>query len=127
MCRRAGTTLAPAVPTWNYAAVHAYGTARTIRDPDWLRDLLRRLSERHEAREPAPWRMEDLPEPYLESMLKGIVGVEIEVSRLEGKFKLSQNRPAADRPRIVAALERRDDQASRDVAGLMRERETAAE
>ncbi len=100
----------PAVPTWNYAAVHAYGDARAIADPDWLRGLVRRLTERHEAREPAPpWRMEDLPEAYLESMLNGIVGVEIAVSRLDGKFKLSQNRPAADRPRIIAALERRDD------------------
>ena len=117
----------PAVPTWNYAAIHAYGAARTIADPDWLRDLLHRLTERHEAREPAPpWRMEDLPEPYLRSMLNGIVGVEIKVSRLEGKFKLSQNRPPADRPRIIAALERRDDPDSRAVAHLMRQREPAA-
>ena len=114
----------PAVPTWNYASVHAYGTARAIRDPEWLRDMLDRLSARHEAREAAPWRMRDLPQAYLESMLRGIVGIEIAVSRLEGKFKLSQNRPAADRPRIIAALERRDDETSREVAGLMRERET---
>jgi transcriptional regulator len=117
----------PAVPTWNYAAVHAYGAARTVADPDWLRGLLQRLTERHEAREPAPpWRMEDLPEPYLRAMLNGIIGVEIAVSRLEGKFKLSQNRPAADRPRIIAALERRDDPDSRAVARLMREREPSA-
>jgi len=117
----------PAVPTWNYAAVHAYGGARLVTDPEWLRDMLRRLSQRHEAREETPWRMDELPENYLVSMLKGIVGVEIEVSRLEGKFKLSQNRPAADRPRIVAALERRDDQESRDLAVLMRRRELPAE
>ena len=117
----------PAVPTWNYASVHAYGTARAIRDPEWLRDMLDRLSARHEAREAAPWRMRDLPQAYLEAMLRGIVGIEIEISRLEGKFKLSQNRPASDRPRIIAALERRDDQTSREVAGLMRDRETAAE
>ena len=117
----------PAVPTWNYATVHAYGTARAIRDPEWLRDMLDRLSARHEAREAAPWRMRELPQAYLESMLRGIVGIEIEISRLEGKFKLSQNRPASDRPRIIAALERRDDQPSREVAGLMRDREGAAE
>jgi transcriptional regulator len=117
----------PAVPTWNYAAVHAYGAARTIADPDWLRGLLQRLTERHEAREPAPpWRMEDLPEPYLRSMLNGIIGVEIAVSRLDGKFKLSQNRPAADRPRIIAALERRADPDSRAVARLMGAREPSA-
>ena len=117
----------PAVPTWNYAAVHAYGAARAIADPEWLRELVRRLSERHEAREPRPWRMQDLPEPYVAAMLNGIVGVEIAVERLEGKFKLSQNRPAADRPRIIAALDARDDAESRDVAHLMREREPAAE
>jgi len=117
----------PAVPTWNYAAVHAYGPARTIADPDWLRDFVRRLSERHEAREPTPpWRMADLPEAYVRSMLNGITGIEIAVSRIEGKFKLSQNRPAADRPRIIAALEGRVDAESRAVAQLMREREPAA-
>jgi transcriptional regulator len=115
----------PAVPTWNYASVHAYGPARRIDDPAWLRDLVRRLSERHEAREPAPWDMGGLPEAYVQSMLNGIVGVEIAVSRLEGKFKLSQNRPAADRPRIVAALERRADPESHAIAELMREREPA--
>ena len=121
-------SVTPAVPTWNYAAVHAYGRVRTIADPAWLGAFVRRLSERHEGREPAPpWRMDDLPEPYIGSMLRGIVGVEIEVSRLEGKFKLSQNRPAADRPRIIAALERRDDAESRDLAALMRRREPAAE
>jgi transcriptional regulator len=116
----------PAVPTWNYAAVHAYGAARRIADPDWLRDLVDRLSRRHEAREAAPWRMDVLPEPYIASMLTGIVGVEIAVRRLEGKFKLSQNRPAADRPRIIAALERREDPESRAVAQLMREREATS-
>ena len=116
----------PAVPTWNYATVHAYGAARRIADADWLRDLVRRLSERHEAREPAPWDMQALPEPYVQSMLNGIVGIEIAVSRLEGKFKLSQNRPTADRPRIIAALERREDAESRAVAQLMREREATS-
>jgi transcriptional regulator len=114
---------APAVPTWNYATVHAYGAPRLIDDPEWLRSLLLRLSARHEAREAAPWRMEDLPEPYVQSMLKGIVGVELAVTRLEGKFKLSQNRPAADRPRIVERLEARGDPDSAGVAGLMRLRE----
>jgi transcriptional regulator len=114
----------PAVPTWNYTAVHAYGEVRTIRDAAWLRDLVARLSQRHEAREPAPpWRSEDLPARFLEAMLDGIVGVELKVSRLEGKFKLSQNRPPADRPRIIAALASRDDPDSRAVAELMRQRD----
>src|SRR5207249_4792255 len=116
----------PAVPTWNYATVHAYGTARTIADAEWLRGLVRRLTERHEMREPAPpWRMEGLPDRYVASMLNGITGVELAVARLDGKFKLSQNRPAADRPRIITALERREDADSQAVAQLMHEREPA--
>jgi len=116
-------TAGPAVPTWNYASVHAYGTARAVADRAWLSDLLLRLSDRHEAREAAPWRMQDLPEAFLNGMLNGIVGFEIAVSRLEGKFKLSQNRPAADRPHIIDALEAREDADSHGVARLMRERE----
>jgi transcriptional regulator len=115
----------PSVPTWNYADVHIYGTVRLVDDPDWLRQLLRRLSDRHEARNPVPWRMQELPEAYLSSMLKGIIGIDITATRLEGKYKLSQNRPAADRPRIVAALERRGDAGSLAVADLMRERADA--
>ena len=113
----------PSVPTWNYVDVHAYGTVRPVEDPAWLRRLLCRLSDRHEAGNPVPWRVEDLPEAYLEGMLKGIVGLDINVSRLEGKFKLSQNRPAADRPRVIAALEAQADENSIAVARLMRERE----
>jgi transcriptional regulator len=113
----------PAVPTWNYADVHAYGRARLIDDKEWLRGVLRRLADRHEARNPAPWRMQDLPERFLRGMLQGIVGVDIAVDRLEGKFKLSQNRPAADHPRIVAALEAQDGAEAAAVARLMRERE----
>jgi transcriptional regulator len=113
----------PAVPTWNYASVHAYGAARAIPDKDWLRGLLQRLSERHEAREAVPWRMQDLPERFLEGMLGGIVGFEIAVSRLEGKFKLSQNRPPGDKPRITAALEARGDADSHGVARLMKEQQ----
>jgi transcriptional regulator len=115
----------PSVPTWNYVDVHACGTVRLIEDGDWLRRLLRRLTDRHEAGSPAPWRIEDLPEAYLEGMLKGIIGLDIAVTRLEGKFKLSQNRPAADRPQVIAALDRGVDENSVAVAKLMREREQA--
>jgi transcriptional regulator len=113
----------PAVPTWNYVDVHAYGTVRLVREADWLRGLLLRLSDRHEAGSSDPWRMRELPEPYLQGMLKGIVGLDIAVTRLEGKYKLSQNRPVVDRPRVIAELERREDADSRAVARLMRERE----
>jgi transcriptional regulator len=115
----------PAVPTWNYASVHAYGQAQLVHDKDWLRAFLRRLSERHEAREAAPWRMDDQPDAFIDGMLGGIVGFEIAVARFEGKFKLSQNRPASDRPRIAAALEARADADSHAVAQLMRQREAA--
>ena len=113
----------PSVPTWNYVDVHAYGRLQLVEADDWLGRLLRRLSDRHEAGNPAPWRMRDLPEAYLAGMLKGIIGLDITVTRLEGKFKLSQNRPAVDRPRVIAALERCSDDDALGVAALMRERE----
>ena len=112
----------PSVPTWNYADVHVYGTVRLIEDAEWLRRFLVRLSERHEARNPVAWRMKDLPDDYVETMLKGIIGLDIAVTRLEGKFKLSQNRPATDRPGVIAALEAQSDPDSHAVARLMRER-----
>jgi transcriptional regulator len=114
---------APSVPTWNYVDVHAYGTVRLVEDGGWLRDLLHRLSERHEASSRQPWRMHDLPDSYVEGMLNGIVGLDMAVTRLEGKYKLSQNRPAGDRPRVIAALEDRGDPDALAVARLMRERE----
>jgi transcriptional regulator len=116
----------PAVPTWNYADVHAYGRVRAIEEASWLETLLSRLSERQEALvaegEAPPWRVEDQPSPFLAGMMRGIVGFEIAVARLEGKFKLSQNRPAADQARVAAALERAGDGDGRAVARLMRER-----
>jgi transcriptional regulator len=113
----------PAVPTWNYADVHAYGVVRLIDDPGWLRGFLDRLSQRHEAGSETPWRSEEQPAAFIDRMLNGIVGIDIAVTRLEGKFKLSQNRPAADRPRIIAALDERGDEDAAGVARLMRERE----
>jgi transcriptional regulator len=113
----------PAVPTWNYADVHAYGAVRLIDDAQWLREFLRRLAQRHETGSNSPWRMEDQPNAYLTGMLNGIVGFEICVTRLEGKFKLSQNRPAADRPHIIAALGAAGDANAADVARLMEQRE----
>jgi transcriptional regulator len=113
----------PSVPTWNYVDVHAYGTVQLVEDDDWLRRLLVRLSERHEARNPEAWRMQELPDAYINTMLKGIIGLDIAVARLEGKYKLSQNRPATDRPGVIAALEAQSDQDAREVARLMRDRE----
>ena len=115
----------PAVPTWNYVDVHAYGPVRLVEEGAWLRRLLGRLSDQHEAGSPAAWRMQDLPETYLAGMLKGIIGFEIAVTRLEGKYKLSQNRPAGDRSPIITALERSPDAGAQAVARLMRDREPA--
>ena len=94
-----------AVPTWNYAMVQAHGTLRAIEDPAWLRAFVTRLTERHEHGRSAPWHVADAPADFLDTMLKAIVGIEIVVTRLEGKFKLSQNRSAEDRTGVVLGLE----------------------
>jgi transcriptional regulator len=94
-----------AVPTWNYTMVQVHGTLRAIEDPEWLRAFVTRLTERHEGGRAVPWHVSDAPADYLDAMLKAIVGIEIEVTRVEGKFKLSQNRSAEDRTGVVLGLE----------------------
>ena len=94
-----------AVPTWNYTMVQVHGTLRAIDDPAWLRTFVTRLTQRHEGGRAVPWHVGDAPPDYLDAMLKAIVGIEIEVTRVEGKFKLSQNRDAADRTGVVLGLE----------------------
>jgi transcriptional regulator len=93
-----------AVPTWNYTMVQVHGTLRAVDDPEWLRAFVTRLTQRHEAGRPVPWRVEDAPADYLDATLRAIVGIEIEVTRVEGKFKLSQNRSAEDRTGVVLGL-----------------------
>jgi len=85
--------------------VQVHGTLRAIQDPEWLRAFVTRLTERHESGRAVPWHVADAPADYLEAMLKAIVGIELEVTRVEGKFKLSQNRDAADRTGVVLGLE----------------------
>lgn len=92
------------VPTYNYISVHAYGALRTIDDKAWLRQFVGRLTDRYEAPRDAPWAVSDAPEDYIEKMLNAIVGIEIPIKRLVGKWKVSQNRPAADRAGVVAGL-----------------------
>jgi transcriptional regulator len=108
----------PSVPTWNYAVVHAHATARVIEDPAALEQMVRALVERYEAGRPQPWPM-DLPRGYIDRMLGGIVGFELRIERLAGKFKLSQNRPGDDAQRVAQALEQ-GSEADQDVARLMR-------
>lgn len=93
------------VPTWNYEAVHAYGTIEIVEAADPLLDIVTKLTERHEAAEARPWQVSDAPPDFIASQLKGIVGVVMTVTRIIGKRKLSQNRPEADRRGVIAALD----------------------
>jgi transcriptional regulator len=95
------------VPTWNYVSVHLHGTVRAVTDEDWLRDQVRRLTSLHEATLSVPWSIDDAPPDFIESMLRGIVGVEFVIERVDGKAKLSQNRSAADVAGVVDALRSR--------------------
>jgi transcriptional regulator len=110
------------VPTWNYAVVHAHGSLRAIDDPAWLRAFVERLTDAHEERRPAPWHVSDAPEEYIERQLQGIVGLEMEIVRLEGKWKMSQNRSAEDRAGIVQGLRHAGDAAGHALADVVAER-----
>jgi transcriptional regulator len=92
------------VPTWNYVAVHAHGELVVHDDPVWLEDLVRRLTDHHEAARDEPWSVDDAPADFIRSQLRAIVGIELPITRLEGKAKLSQNRPAADVAGTIAGL-----------------------
>ena len=92
------------VPTWNYSAVHLSGTVELVDDVDELRDLVGRLTDRHELDRPAPWSVDDAPEAYVAGQLKAIRGVVVHLDAVEAKAKLSQNRSAADREGVVAGL-----------------------
>ena len=112
------------VPTWNYALVEARGTVRVHEEAEWLRDLVGRMTQRHEAEAGSGWRVEDAPDDFVAAQLRSIVGIEIEIETLTGKFKLSQNRPEADRKGVLEGLEGRasaaNDIASGEMAALMR-------
>ena len=92
------------VPTWNYVAVHAYGHAEVFDDAARLRLLLAELTERHESPRPQPWALDDAPRDYLDGMLRAVVGFALPISRLEGKWKLGQNRSEADRQGVREGL-----------------------
>jgi transcriptional regulator len=92
------------VPTWNYAVVHAYGPLRVIHDPAWLLAHVTSLTDEHEASMPKPWKVSDAPSDFIAAQLKGIVGFEIPIRRLEGKWKASQNRTLAEREGVIAGL-----------------------
>ncbi|MDD4866665.1 MAG: FMN-binding negative transcriptional regulator [Mycobacterium sp.] len=92
------------VPTWNYVTAHVYGRLTVHDDPAWVEQNVRELTTRHESRRPRPWSVDDAPPRFIEGQLRAIVGVELRISRIEAKFKLSQNRPAADVDGVIAGL-----------------------
>ena len=92
------------VPTWNYAVVHAHASVVIHEEPEWLRGLVTRLTESQEAAFANPWQVSDAPGDYIEGLLKAIVGIELRIHKLEGKWKASQNRNDADRAAVMAAL-----------------------
>ncbi|NWB28387.1 FMN-binding negative transcriptional regulator [Pseudomonas gingeri] len=108
------------VPTWNYVAVHAYGEAEVFDDVGRLRSLVSALTDRHEAGREQPWKVDDAPAQYIDSMLKAIVGFALPIQRLEGKRKLSQNRSAADIAGVQQGLAASADSQDQALAHLMR-------
>jgi transcriptional regulator len=109
------------VPTWNYAMVQVRGTARVIEDATWLAGQIRALTARHEGGRAEPWAVSDAPDAYIASQIKGIVGIEIDIAAIDGKWKVSQNRPVADRAGVAAGLEaEQDNEKAQEMAGLVR-------
>jgi len=100
------------VPTWNYVTAHVHGVVAVHDDPAWVADLVRELTDRHEAGSPAPWSVDDAPTKFFAGQLRAIVGVELAIARIDAKFKLSQNRPAADVDGVIAGLRAAGDPAS---------------
>jgi transcriptional regulator len=109
------------VPTWNYATVHAWGRPRVVNDDAWLRRQIEDLTASREGLRAAPWNVDDAPPEFIVAQMRGIVGIEIPLSRIEGKWKMSQNRPAADRAGVVAGF-REAGEAGEAIAAIVEER-----
>jgi transcriptional regulator len=107
------------VPTWNYATVHAWGRPQVIEDVEWLGRQVADLTALRELPRAEPWAVADAPEPFVAAQVRGIIGIEIPITRIEGKWKMSQNRPEADRHGVIAGL-RAEGEAG--LAGLVAER-----
>jgi len=95
---------AKVVPTWNYAVVHAHGTLRAIDDPAWLREFLESLTDEHESKRTEPWKVSDAPAEFVGMQLKAVVGIELAITQLAGKWKVSQNRVPKDRQSTIDSL-----------------------
>ena len=110
------------VPTWNYVAVHAYGVLRLRDDPEFLRAHLDTLTRHHEATRPRPWQVSDAPGDYIDQLTKAIIGFELRIDRLEGKWKMSQNRSAADIDGVIRGLEESEAPQDHAVAEIVQQR-----
>jgi transcriptional regulator len=112
------------VPTWNYAVVQAYGRPQVMNDADWLRRHVGELTAQQEKNEARPWAVSDAPERYVEVMLRGIVGFRFAITRLEGKWKMSQNRELSDRAGVVKGLGQRAAGDDLEIAAIVERRLT---
>ena len=112
---------AKVVPTWNYTVVHAHGALRVIDDRAWLRGFVEKLTNRHEAGRRDPWKVTDAPSDFIEKQLGAIVGLEIPITRLVGKWKVSQNRPPPDRDGVVQGLSQEGRHSAAAMADLVRQ------
>jgi transcriptional regulator len=111
------------VPTWNYVVVHAYGYLKVIEDGEWLMAHLQKLTGIHEAESPIPWKIGDAPADYIASQMKGIVGLEMDIERLEGKWKISQNRSEKDRSGVAKGLAELNTTESLEMKALVERRD----
>ena len=107
------------VPTWAYIAVHAHGKLKAITDQEWLRAHVTALTDTHERSQPQPWAVSDAPDNYITTMLRGIIGVQMHVDRLEGSWKLNQHRSTGDQQGVISALEDSSDPRQNDLAVAM--------
>lgn len=115
-----------AVPTWNYAVAHAYGSLRVRDDAVWLHAHLDALTRHHEAALPEPWHLSDAPQDYIDKMMAAVVGIEIVITRLLGKWKVSQNQPAQNQAGVIQGLRARADAQSLAMAELIKVKSTGA-
>lgn len=108
------------VPTWNYAIVQVRGRARIIDDREWLAGQIAELTATHETNRAEPWKVTDAPGAFIEAQIKGIIGLEIEIAEISGKWKVSQNRPVADRVGVAEGLDANGDAPATEMANLVR-------
>jgi transcriptional regulator len=112
---------ASVVPTWNYAVVHVHGVLRCVDDPAWVRSHVEALTREHEGKRDAPWAVTDAPADFIEKMVTAVVGIEISITRLVGKWKVGQNRSISDRIGVVEALQREAAPSGTTMAALIKE------